>query len=44
MLEESGFEHIKIGPAVDTFDGAVGEKSARAFDVYAHAFMATKPT
>ena len=44
MLEESGFENIKIGPAVDTFGGAIGEKSARAFEVFAYAFLAIKPT
>jgi hypothetical protein len=44
MLEESGFENIKIGPAVDTFGGAIGEKSARAFEVFAYAFLATKAT
>ena len=24
MLEDSGFKHVTIGPAVDTFGGAIG--------------------
>jgi hypothetical protein len=31
------------GPAVDTFGGASGEGSARAFEVYGYAFLARKP-
>ena len=43
MLEDSGFVDITIGPAVDTFGGAVGEEKARAFEVYGYAFLAHKP-
>ncbi len=40
MLEESGFDNVTIGPAVDTFAGATGEPQARLFDVYGYAFLA----
>ncbi len=43
MLEDSGFVDVQIGPAVDTFGGAGGEKNARAFDVSGYAFLARKP-
>jgi hypothetical protein len=43
MLEEAGFEGVRIGPAVDTFAGAGGEDKARAFEVYGYAFLARKP-
>lgn len=43
MIEQAGFEGVKIGEAVDTFGGAGGEKNARAFDVYGYAFLARKP-
>ncbi len=43
MLEEAGFVDIGIGPAVDTFGGAKGEKNARTFDVYGYPFLAVKP-
>ena len=43
MLEESGFGHVEIGPAVDTFGGAGGESKARLFEVYGYAFLARKP-
>ena len=42
MLEDSGFVDVQIGPAVDTFGGAGGEKNARAFDVSGYAFLARK--
>jgi hypothetical protein len=42
MLEDSGFDHVTIGPAVDTFEGAVGEAKARSFDVFGYAFMARR--
>lgn len=44
MLEEIGFVDVRIGPAVDTFGGAAGEGNARAFAVFGHAFLATKPS
>jgi SAM-dependent methyltransferase len=43
LLEQAGFVDISVGPAVDAFGGSGGEKNARAFDVYAHVFLATKP-
>ena len=43
MMEASGFVDVKIGPPVDTFGGAGGEKNARAFDVSGYAFLARKP-
>jgi hypothetical protein len=43
MLEEAGFEEIRIGDAVDTFGDAGGEKKARAFEVFGYPFLARKP-
>lgn len=43
MIEDSGFVDVQIGPAVDTFGGAIGEEKARSFDVYGYAFLARKP-
>ena len=42
MLEDSGFDHVTIGAAVDTFGGASGEAKARSFDVYGYAFLARR--
>jgi hypothetical protein len=42
MLEDSGFEDVAIGPAVDTFADATGEANARSFEVYGYAFLATR--
>jgi hypothetical protein len=42
MLEEAGFTDVEIGPAVDTFGGAKGEANARAYEVYAYAFLARR--
>lgn len=42
MLEDSGFTNVTIGPAVDTFGGAHGEKNARAYEVFGYAFMAVR--
>ena len=42
MLEESGFEDVTIGPAVDTFGGATGEAKARSYEVYGYAFIARR--
>jgi hypothetical protein len=42
MLEDSGFEQVTIGPAVDTFGGATGEAKARSFEVYGYAFLARR--
>lgn len=43
MMEQAGFTDVQIGPPVDTFAGASGEKNARAFEVYGYAFLARKP-
>ena len=42
MLEVTGFVDVFVGPPVDTFQGAGGEKNARRFEVYGYAFMARK--
>ena len=43
MLEGIGFVAVMVGPAVDTFEGAGGEKNARQFEVYGYPFIARKP-
>ena len=43
MLEDSGFVDVSIGPAADTFGGAVGEEKARAYEVFGYAFLARRP-
>ena len=43
MLEEIGFTAVRIGPPIDTFRGASGEKNARRFEVYGYPFLAEKP-
>jgi hypothetical protein len=43
MLEEIGFADVKIGPPIDTFGGASGERNARRFEVYGYSFLAGKP-
>ena len=43
MLEDTGFVDVMIGPPVDTFGDAPGQKNARAYDVYGYAFLALKP-
>jgi len=42
MMEEIGFVDVVVGPPVDTFQGAGGEKNARRFEIYGYAFMARK--
>jgi len=37
-----GFKDVVIGEPVDTFGGAKGEASARAFEVYGYPFLARK--
>ena len=39
----AGFDDISVGLAVDAFGGSGGERNARAYDVAAHVFLATKP-
>ena len=43
LLRDAGFRDLSVGPAIDAFGGSGGEKNARAFDVYAHVFLAAKP-
>jgi hypothetical protein len=43
MLEDIGFVEVRIGPPIDTFQGASGEKNARRFGVYGYSFLARKP-
>lgn len=43
MLDEIGFVEVQIGPPLDTFGGASGEKQARKFEVYGYPFLARKP-
>jgi hypothetical protein len=43
MLEDTGFNSVKIGDPADTFGGATGEEKARAYDVYGYAFLARRP-
>ena len=43
MLDDFGFIDVVVGPPVDTFEGAGGEKNARKFEVYGYAFLARKP-
>nr|WP_261763873.1 hypothetical protein [Pseudonocardia asaccharolytica] len=42
MLEQSGFTDVRIGPAWDTFGGALGEGNARAFEVFGYPFLARR--
>ena len=42
MLEDTGFEGVEIGGAVDTFGEAEGEDKARQFEVHGYSFLATR--
>ena len=42
-MEEIGFVDVATGVAVDTFEGASGERNARRFEVYGYPFLARKP-
>ena len=42
MLEEAGFEQVVIGPSVDTFAGASGERNAKRFEVFGYPFLARR--
>ena len=42
MLEDIGFTEVRIGPPIDTFEGARGEKNARRFEVYGYSILARK--
>jgi arsenite methyltransferase len=43
MLEDIGFVEVRIGPPIDTFQGASGEKNARRFEVFGYSILARKP-
>jgi hypothetical protein len=43
MLEEVRFIDVRLGPPVDTFRGAGGERKARQFGVYGYPFFARRP-
>jgi arsenite methyltransferase len=43
-IERAGFTDLSVGFAVDAFGGSAGEKNARAYEVYAHVFLARRPT
>jgi len=34
ILEHTGFGEATVGTAVDTFEGALGQENARAYEVY----------
>lgn len=42
-LTKAGFTDVSVGMAVDAFVGSGGERNARAYDVAAHVFLASKP-
>jgi SAM-dependent methyltransferase len=42
-ITKAGFTDVSVGMAVDAFGGSGGERNARAYDVYAHVFLASKP-
>jgi arsenite methyltransferase len=42
-LGDAGFVDVSVGMAVDAFGGSAGEPNARAYDVAAHVFLATRP-
>jgi arsenite methyltransferase len=44
LMAGAGFVDIEVGPGIDTFGGAPGEKNARAFEVAGHPFFARKPS
>jgi hypothetical protein len=43
MLEQTGFDDIRISEPYDTFGGARGEPNARTYAVYGYAFLARSP-
>jgi arsenite methyltransferase len=44
VMAGAGFVDIEVGPPVDTFGGAPGERNARNFEVFGYPFFARKPT
>lgn len=43
LLQAAGFVGVEVGPPVDTFGGAPGERNARSFEVHGYAFFARRP-
>jgi arsenite methyltransferase len=43
-ITAAGFTDVSVGLAVDAFGGSGGETNARAYEVAAHVFLATKPS
>lgn len=44
VIEGAGFTNLSVGLPVDTFGGSAGEQNARTYAVYAHTFLAHKPS
>jgi arsenite methyltransferase len=44
VMAEAGFVDIEVGPPIDTFGGAPGERNARSFDVFGYPFFAREPS
>ena len=42
-ITAAGFTDISVSMDVDAFGGSGGERNARAYDVFAHVFLARKP-
>ena len=42
LLTSAGFDDLSVSAAIDAFGGSAGERNARAYDVFAHVFMATR--
>ena len=42
-MQYCGFTDVVVGPPIDTFGEAGGEKQARAFEVFGYTFSAVKP-
>ena len=43
-ITAAGFADVSVGLEIDAFGGSGGESNARAYDVFAHVFLARKPT
>ena len=43
VIEGAGFTDLSVGYAIDAFGGSAGETNARAYDVFAHVFLARRP-
>jgi arsenite methyltransferase len=43
VMAGAGFVDIEVGPPIDTFGGAPGERNARSFEVFGYPFFAREP-